>query len=96
MIINIESHTDSRGNDDYNLKLSEKRAASVVKYLVAHGISKERLESVGMGEKEPLDDCSKYEDCGETGKDDCDCHQKNRRTAFKTLSEDFQDVFKGK
>jgi len=91
----IRAHTDSRGNDDYNLKLSNKRAASVVKYLVAHGIDKRRLESEGIGEKEPLDDCSKYEDCGETRFDDCDCHQKNRRTAFKTLSEDFKDVFKG-
>jgi outer membrane protein OmpA-like peptidoglycan-associated protein len=95
LVIEIRSHTDSRGNDDYNLKLSDKRAASVVKYLVAHGIAKERLQSIGMGEQEPLDDCSKYEDCGETGKEDCDCHQKNRRTAFKTLSEDFKDVFKG-
>lgn len=96
IVVEIRSHTDSRGDDDYNLKLSEKRAASVVKYLVAHGIPKERLESVGMGEKEPLDDCSKYDDCGKTGKDDCDCHQKNRRTAFKTLSEDFENIFKEK
>jgi outer membrane protein OmpA-like peptidoglycan-associated protein len=93
--IEIRSHTDSRGKDSYNLKLSDRRAASVVKYLVAHGIDKKRLESKGMGETEPLDDCSKYEDCGDTGKDDCDCHQKNRRTAFKTTSEDFKDVFKG-
>ncbi len=94
--IEIRSHTDSRGNDDYNLKLSDKRAASVVKYLVAHGISKDRLKSIGMGEKEPLDDCSKYPECGETRHDECDCHQRNRRTAFKTTSEDFKDVFKSK
>ncbi|MBL4670340.1 MAG: OmpA family protein [Flavobacteriales bacterium] len=93
--IEIRSHTDSRGNDDYNLKLSDRRAASVVKYLVALGIDKGRLQSKGMGETEPLDDCSKYEDCGDTGKTDCDCHQKNRRTAFKTTSEDFKSVFKG-
>ena len=89
--IEIFSHTDSRGNDDYNLKLSEKRARSVVEYLVAHGIDKTRLSSEGKGETEPLDDCSQYEDCGETGKDDCDCHQKNRRTAFKTIREDFKE-----
>jgi outer membrane protein OmpA-like peptidoglycan-associated protein/tetratricopeptide (TPR) repeat protein len=92
--IEIRSHTDSRGNDDYNLKLSDRRAASVVKYLVAHGINKKRLESKGMGETEPLDDCSKYPDCGDSGKTDCDCHQRNRRTAFKTTSEEFKDVFK--
>ena len=66
-----------------------------MKYLVAHGIDKERLQSVGKGETEPLDDCSKYPECGDTRNDECDCHQKNRRTAFKTLSEDFKDVFKG-
>lgn len=96
LAIEILSHTDSRGNDGYNLRLSDRRAASVVKYLVAHGIDKKRLSSQGMGETEPLDDCSKYEGCGETGKDDCDCHQKNRRTAFRTTSEDFKNVFKGK
>lgn len=95
IVIEIRAHTDARGNDDYNLKLSQKRAQSVVDYLIKGGISKERLQAMGKGETEPLDDCSKYEDCGETGKDDCDCHQKNRRTAFKTLSEDFKDVFKG-
>jgi outer membrane protein OmpA-like peptidoglycan-associated protein/tetratricopeptide (TPR) repeat protein len=94
--IEIRSHTDSRGNDAYNLKLSDERAASVVKYLVAHGINKNRLESKGMGETEPLDDCSKYPECGDTRNDECDCHQKNRRTAFKTTSEDFKDVFKEK
>ena len=93
--IEIRSHTDSRGNDDYNLKLSDKRAASVVKYLVAHGIAKERLESKGMGETEPLGDCSKDPNCGDTRHGECPCHQKNRRTAFKTTSEDFKSVFKG-
>lgn len=92
--IEIRSHTDARGNDDYNLKLSEKRAGSVVTYLVQHGINKDRLESKGMGETEPLDDCSKYPECGDTKNEECDCHQKNRRTAFKTTSEDFKDVFK--
>ena len=93
LTIEILSHSDSRGDDDYNLKLSNRRAASVVNYLVAHGINKDRLTSEGKGETEPLDDCSKYEDCGDTGKDDCDCHQKNRRTAFKTTSEDYEGTF---
>jgi OOP family OmpA-OmpF porin len=93
--IQIRSHTDSRGDDDYNLRLSDRRAASVVTYLIAKGIDKKRLESIGMGETAPLDDCSKYEDCGETGKTDCDCHQKNRRTTFKVLGEGFKGVFKG-
>lgn len=95
--IEIRSHTDSRGNANYNLKLSDKRAASVVKYLIAHGISSKRLESRGMGEEDPLDDCSQHPECGtETERKECECHQKNRRTAFKTTSEDFKDVFKGR
>ncbi|PCI98251.1 MAG: hypothetical protein COB15_06295 [Flavobacteriales bacterium] len=94
--IEIRSHTDSRGNADYNLRLSKKRAASVVKYLVAHGINPSRLESRGMGETDPLEDCSQNPDCGDTKHGECDCHQKNRRTAFKTTSEDFNNVFKGK
>ena len=95
IIIQIRSHTDSRGDDDYNLRLSDRRAASVVKYLVKQGIDKERLESIGLGETEPLDDCSKYAECGDTRHGECECHQKNRRTAFKTTSEDFKNVFKG-
>lgn len=93
--IEIRSHTDTRGNDKYNLRLSQRRAASVVKYLVAHKIDKARLKAIGMGEKEPLDDCSKYPECNQ-GKADCPCHQKNRRTTFKTTSEEFNKVFKGK
>ncbi|MCO6499419.1 MAG: OmpA family protein [Vicingus serpentipes] len=96
LTIEIRSHTDSRGNDAYNLKLSDRRAASVVTYLVAHGIDKDRLTSKGMGETEPLNDCSEYKDCGDTAAEDCDCHQRNRRTAFKTTSEEFKDVFKSK
>ncbi len=93
--IQIRAHTDARGDDDYNLRLSDRRAGSVVKYLVGKGIDKGRLDYRGMGETELLDDCFQYEDCGETGKTDCDCHQKNRRTTFKTTSEDFKAVFKG-
>ena len=94
--IEIRSHTDSRGNDRYNLKLSDRRAASVVRYLVEHGINKDRLTSKGMGETEPLNDCSEYKDCSDASDTDCPCHQRNRRTAFKTTSEEFKDVFKSK
>lgn len=84
--IEISSHTDTRGSDVYNQNLSQKRANSVVSYLVTKGIKKDRFKAVGSGETKPIDDCSKYKECGETRNDDCPCHQKNRRTEFKVLS----------
>ncbi len=51
----VEGHTDNRGAPAMNTKLSEQRAASVVKWLVAHGIDKGRLSSVGYGQDRPLD-----------------------------------------
>jgi outer membrane protein OmpA-like peptidoglycan-associated protein len=54
--ISIEGHTDSRGSDQYNLKLSEIRAASVLQFLVAQGVPIERLTSAGFGESRPIRD----------------------------------------
>ncbi|MBK8209095.1 MAG: OmpA family protein [Rhodospirillales bacterium] len=48
----IEGHTDAVGSDAYNRRLSEARAASVVEYLVEHGISSSRLQAVGLGEND--------------------------------------------
>jgi len=52
--VRIEGHTDSVGNDAYNLRLSQGRAAAVKSYLVKQGIEPGRLESVGYGEKRPI------------------------------------------
>lgn len=52
--INIEGHTDDIGKEEYNLELSERRAHSVYKFLVDHGIQKSRLQFIGMGESVPL------------------------------------------
>ncbi len=84
--VEISSHTDTRGSDVYNQNLSQKRANSVVTYLSNKGIKKDRFKALGAGETKPVDDCSKYPECGETRNDDCPCHQKNRRTEFKVLS----------
>ncbi len=54
IIIEIGSHTDSRGTEEYNLKLSQKRAQSVVKYLGTKGIAEQRLRSTGYGEAVPI------------------------------------------
>ncbi len=75
--IEISSHTDSRATDDYNKKLSLKRAQNVVDYLVKRGIDKKRLKAVGYGETKLLNKCKDGADCTE------DEHAKNRRTEFK-------------
>lgn len=75
--IEMGSHCDSRASDEYNLKLSEKRAAEVVKYLIKQKIAKERLTSKGYGETMLVNGCTNDVKCSEEE------HQKNRRTEFK-------------
>jgi outer membrane protein OmpA-like peptidoglycan-associated protein len=52
--VRVEGHTDSKGSDEYNLKLSDRRAAAVMDYLISHGVPREKLTSVGKGESEPI------------------------------------------
>ena len=52
--INIYGHTDNKGTDAYNMTLSEKRANSVVNYLVSHGVKRNRMFAKGMGESDPV------------------------------------------
>ncbi len=56
LAIVIEGHTDSVGDDAYNLDLSERRAGAVVAYLVENGIDASRLQAAGKGETEPVAD----------------------------------------
>ena len=53
--VRIEGHADERGSDEYNLALSSRRAAAAKRFLVSLGISEERVETVGYGEEQPLD-----------------------------------------
>lgn len=78
--INIElgSHTDCRGELEYNNELSQKRAQSAIDYLIGKGIDKMRLTAKGYGESTPAIQCE-CEACTEAD------HQKNRRTSFKIL-----------
>lgn len=76
--IQLGSHTDCRGNDRYNRDLSQRRAQSAVNYLIAKGISPERLSAVGYGESAPSATCD-CQSCTETE------HQTNRRTTFRVL-----------
>jgi peptidoglycan-associated lipoprotein len=77
LVIEIGSHTDSRGSDAYNLKLSQARAQSVVDYLVEKGIAKERLIATGYGETKLVNKCANGVDCTEEE------HVRNRRTTFR-------------
>ncbi|WP_111683083.1 OmpA family protein [Winogradskyella tangerina] len=74
--IHIKSHTDSRANDSYNMKLSIRRAQSTMKYLIERGIDPSRLTGIGYGENELLNHCSNGVKCHE------DEHQLNRRSEF--------------
>lgn len=78
VIIKINSHTDSRGTDKYNLALSARRGASVVAYLTNAGIPKSRLNSQGYGESRPEVANAKTEEE----------HQLNRRTTFEIIGEE--------
>ncbi len=76
--IELASHTDCHGKEDYNIKLSQNRAQSVVDYLIKNGVNNSRLIAKGYGESRPIDKC-KCEDCTDAGR------QLNRRTSFKIL-----------
>ncbi|MGB5554411.1 MAG: OmpA family protein [Flavobacteriaceae bacterium] len=77
MVIKIESHTDSRGKKAYNRYLSDNRAKSTKEYIIAHGISAERIESaIGYGEDRLLNNCDGTVACTEQK------HYLNRRSEF--------------
>jgi outer membrane protein OmpA-like peptidoglycan-associated protein len=80
MEIELSSHTDQRGSDAYNTKLSQCRAESAVAYIISKGISKTRIKAKGYGETQLLQDCNLDPACPQTSKGDCPCHQNNRRT----------------
>ena len=69
--LRVEGHTDSDGDDAANLNLSERRAQSVVRWLIDRGIAPSRLYAVGCGERDPI-----ATNTTEEGK------QRNRRTEF--------------
>ncbi len=77
--VELGSHTDSRGSDAYNMKLSQKRSDSAVAYILNHGISKDRITAKGYGETQLVNRCSNGVKCTEEE------HRQNRRTEFKIL-----------
>ena len=87
IVILIASHTDSKGDDGYNVRLSQKRAESVVQYLIKRGIKIERLQAKGYGETIPI-----AENTNEDGSDNPAGRQRNRRTEFKILGKLDQEL----
>ncbi len=77
--IEIMSHTDSRGNDQYNKSLSQQRAQAVVNYLVKKGISRGRLVAKGYGESHLVNRCANGVKCSDAE------HRQNRRTEFRII-----------
>ncbi|MFO7561858.1 MAG: OmpA family protein [Enhygromyxa sp.] len=75
--ISIEGHTDSDGTAAYNRKLSQRRADSVMAYLVEHGVEAERLVAVGFGEDQPM-----------VPNDSDENKEKNRRVEFIIVEQD--------
>lgn len=76
MKIDVRSHTDSRGNDTYNLKLSDRRAKSTVEWMINQGIDRSRITGKGYGETQLQNNCSNGVPC--TVQE----HQLNRRSEF--------------
>jgi outer membrane protein OmpA-like peptidoglycan-associated protein len=78
-IIEISSHTDARGSNNYNNRLSQRRAEAVVKWLVGKGVSRDQLVPRGYGEGMTTNNCKNNVQCTEEE------HQMNRRTEFRVL-----------
>lgn len=75
----VESHTDSKGSDEYNLKLSKRRASSAYNYLLKRGVKSEAIEYSGYGETMLLNHCDDSEECSEEE------HAINRRSIIKVI-----------
>ncbi|MCD6019290.1 MAG: ompA [Bacteroidetes bacterium] len=80
IIVEISSHTDDKGSEEYNQKLSQKRAESVVNYLISKGIDENRLRPKGYGESMPI-----APNKNKNGTDNPEGRAKNRRTDFKIV-----------
>jgi outer membrane protein OmpA-like peptidoglycan-associated protein len=80
LYLEISSYTDARGDDDYNMDLSKKRAVEVRDYFISRGVSEDRIQGNGYGETGLLNRCSNdVSDCSERE------HSLNRRTEFKFI-----------
>lgn len=81
MIIDLASHTDCIGSDEYNQKLSDNRAKATMEYLISKGISKDRLTCKGYGKSKPVNNCA-CKDNNSTSTCNPAMQELNRRTEF--------------
>ncbi|MHB8259729.1 MAG: OmpA family protein [Bacteroidia bacterium] len=77
LLLEVQSHTDATAGDEYNMELSQKRANTVVDYLISKGVAKKRLTAKGFGETQLANRCANGVDCSDEE------HRQNRRTVFK-------------
>ncbi|MCH2214861.1 MAG: OmpA family protein [Flavobacteriales bacterium] len=82
LVVQISSHTDDKGEDAYNLNLSQERAESVIRFLEENGISADRLSARGFGETKPI-----APNTNEDGSDNPEGRAMNRRTEFTILDQ---------
>ncbi len=78
--IELTSHTDSIGSDDYNMRLSHERAQKARQYMISKGINSNKIAGKGLGEKDPIAPNSKPD-----GTDNPEGRARNRRTEFKII-----------
>jgi outer membrane protein OmpA-like peptidoglycan-associated protein len=79
VVIEISSHTDTRGASKYNQQLSQERADATKHWLVNAGIPEQRIVSIGYGEEKLINNCQQRVNCSE------EQHAFNRRTEFKII-----------
>lgn len=82
IVIELSAHTDNKGSDDFNMKLSQRRAESVVNYLISQGVRKEQVIAKGYGESQPI-----APNTDADGSDNPAGREKNRRTEVKIIGE---------
>lgn len=88
IVIELMAHTDTRGSDASNQKLSQKRAQSCVDYLASKGIPQERMVAKGYGESQPTITDEQIAALP-TKEEQEAAHQKNRRTTFRVIRDDY-------
>ena len=93
--VELSSHTDCRNTPSYNIDLSQRRSESCVRYIIASGISGNRIIAMGYGETQLVNSCSDFNLCGCPALEvatDCDVcseeeHEQNRRTDLRLLAD---------
>lgn len=82
ILVELGSHTDSRGLEKYNQELSQRRADEAVKYLISQGVSVDQIKARGYGESVIVNDCHSGVPCSD------EAHQENRRTEIRVIGLD--------